>query len=152
MGIKALGWVITICHPCSSHSVTVHSSGQCGHSGNWFMSHSNSWLLQIGQFNTSVSSQKEEGVGGWRWKATKEKGGKSERAGGGGGGGWMTLGTTLSSCPLSVCPLVTPSHSTNIGLFSEPIPDITWPPRKSRLPLRTPCLSPESCESCPGSS
>lgn len=63
MGIKALGWGTTICHPCSSYSVTESRvqvsanalvTGLCPCSKGW---------LQTGQVQTSVwASSQERGM------------------------------------------------------------------------------------------
>lgn len=80
---------------CSSHLVTVCSSGQCEHTGDWLVSCSEGWLYQTGQFQTSAwaSSQRE----GCRWKATTVKVREQEKD----EAGWTTRS--------SVCPLYLPS-------------------------------------------
>ncbi len=137
MGVKALGWGTTICHPCSSHLVTVYSSGQCEHVGDRLASWSKGWLIQTGQVQKSVWASSQRGM------SVEGNHSESERARE--GWGWMTLEQLFPLVPLIALPPL-----TNTRLFSKPIPDIRQLPLRLLLPLTTPCPSPGSCESCPG--
>lgn len=116
-----MGWGTTICHPCSSHSVTVYSSGQCEHRATGSCAVAKAGLFRQDSSKRPCGLQvRERDVGGRqpqrKWESKRR----------------MRLDdtwTTLSSGPLFV-PLIALSRLTNPGLFSEPTPDIR------QLPLR----------------